>query len=312
MRHALRSALVCLLLAPCAAAQPAVADTTDPARYFPLEVGNEWFWTVGGLGAGWYDHVVLQSEDGGVFAGERMTSEPAPGGGYTEATEPVTLRFDAGTGVVYLGDGENEGPFAATVCGLGLDFGGPMGAAAQVPCLARGGGTIPTAGGYDEGFRVGDDSFSGTVKYISDSGPCCAEASFAADVGPLRWSAFDLMPYRTLAYAKVGGVEYGEATVLDTEGSVPLPRVTSIRGAHPNPFTDAFTLTVDHPRTGTLVVEVFDTLGRRLYADRPVVPVGQTELRIQLPPGAPGVYTARIRSARDPWPARPVRVVRAR
>ena len=312
MRHATRFALLALLLAPYAAAQPAVADTTDAARYFPLEVGNEWFWTVGGLGPEWHDHIALRSEDGGVFAGERRTSEPVPGGGYTEATEPVTLRYDAGTSVVYIGDGESERPFAASACGLELAFGGPRGAAAPVPCPAQGGGTVPTAGGYDESFQVGGDAFSGTVKYISYSAPCCAEASFAADVGPLYWSAFDLMPHRTLAYAKVGGVEYGEATVLGAGESVPVPRVTSIRGAHPNPFTDAFTLTVDHPRTGTLIVEVFDTLGRRLYAARPVVPAGQTALRIALPPGAPGVYTARIRSARDPWPARPVRVVRAR
>ena len=309
-RLCLLAPLVVLFMLP-AAAQEAVPDTTQPARYFPLAVGNTWTWMVGGVSPDWYDHIVLETESAGTFAGARTRSRPAPGGGYTVVTDPVTLRYDAGTEIVYLGDGEYEWAFVGTECGLGVDFGGAPGEASDVPCTARGEGVVRTSGGYEQPFHVGADPFTGATKYVVAPGPCCAEASFAAGVGPLQWSSGDLVPFRDLMYARVSGVEYGEPTVLETSEPVPMPRVTSIRRAYPNPFDDAFTLTVAHPRTGPLVVEVFDVLGRRVYAERPVVPVGLTDLHITLPDGAPGIYTARIRSASDTWPARPKRLVRA-
>jgi hypothetical protein len=319
MRRSIPLALLALA-APLLAAQGTIPDPTDPARYFPLEVGNEWVWAVtvwdpegepipDGLLA---LEITSDTTLGGVsyaVATEREWVVSAAGDTTRTSTERY-LRFDDASARVLVRDAEGEEEiWSGTGCGLDVAYSENPGDLEQptAPCEYDTWGLV--SGGEGQRFAVGSASYTGTVKEIAQY--YFVWATFVADVGQVYRQVGDFGHIRQrLSYAKVGGVEYGDRTGLQAEEPLPRPRVTSIRRAFPNPFADAFTIAVDHPRSGRVRVEVFDVLGRRVYHDEPVVPFGRTELRLDLPPGAPGVYTVRVRSAADRWPARPVRLVR--
>ena len=304
-------AVLALALAVPVFAQAPLADNTAPARYFPLQEGNEWIWVTRTDSVTTVERLWLRSGTGtSAFAEVEQSWVDADGIGSSLGSF-LSFEHDAETGALLVALPESAAaaqPRPGTECGLGLPFSGGAPLACPDPAVA----SVSTQGGADRPFEVGGTAYAGTVKAITfPEGPCCRMYTFVADVGLVRAEREGSAP-TVLAYAKIGGVEYGDRTSLQTGETAPRPRVTSIRRAYPNPFTDAFTLVVDHPRTGTLMVDVFDVLGRQVYSAQPVIAVGQTAFRVELPTGAPGVYTARIRSASDTWPARPRRLVRIR
>ena len=318
MRRSLLLALLVLAF-PTASAQEATPDPTDPARYFPLEVGNEWVWIVSGVH---YEdgplpegqavlEIVADTSVEGISYVEALSQEVSVSvaGDTTRVSGRFLMRFDAETATVRVRQGDLEEAWGETWCGLDAPYSPEGSGSLDGETCPNSDAAVVVSGGAASEFRVGDNRYTGQVKHFDHF--WYLHARYVAGVGEVYYKAGDVgYMARSLQYARVGGIEYGDRTGLQTEAPLPRPRVTSIRRAFPNPFSDAFTIAVDHPRSGRVRVEVFDVLGRRVYHAEPVVPFGRTELRIALPPGAPGVYTARVQSARDRWPARPVRLVR--
>jgi|GEM_PF-2051036 len=96
-----------------------------------------------------------------------------------------------------------------------------------------------------------------------------------------------------LAYARVGGVEYGAAIVAGEAGTPTAPEL-ALRVA-PNPASGAATMQVTLPEASTARATVVDALGRTVATlDLGVRPAGVSTGRLDVRRLAPGVYTVRL------------------
>jgi TonB family protein len=83
----------------------------------------------------------------------------------------------------------------------------------------------------------------------------------------------------------------------------------SVSAPYPNPTAGAVALEVQTDRPGALRAEVFDVRGRQVWAADVTVATGRQQVRLDLPPGAPGVLFVRLRQGGR---TRVVSLVRAR
>lgn len=110
----------------------------------------------------------------------------------------------------------------------------------------------------------------------------------------------------TLLAARVGGVEYGDATLLST---APMPDGVARVELYPNPFRSTVLLHLDLLMTGPSTVEVFDVLGRRvLRRDLGVQPAGSSEYRLDLAEVPAGLYVVRVSNGSESITKRLVKV----
>lgn len=87
---------------------------------------------------------------------------------------------------------------------------------------------------------------------------------------------------------------FREASGVSVEEAV-LPDEFGIAGLHPNPVASRATLRVDAPAPGSLGIEVFDLLGRRVWQTEVDVVGGSEAVELDLSGVAAGVYLLRVR-----------------
>ena len=196
-----------------AAAQP---DSTDPAAYMPLAVGNEWHFQTQDATNAWTTmrlRVVGQETVEGM---ERWTLEQQGFRSDTPAErEEAWVAYDAaearlvGPATAWLG---------VTACELDADFGGTADCfnGCDAGSVAGGRATVELDGHHVETV----------VKRFNDAAPCFDQyEGVAAGIGPV---GFVTLGYTgTLRYAQVAGASYGQPRVpaLDptpAEDYVPL------------------------------------------------------------------------------------------
>jgi hypothetical protein len=137
------------------------------------------------------------------------------------------------------------------------------------------------------------------------------DCSFAAGLG-LYYRAFEASDRtQELVYARVSGVSYGTPIpYLPTSGdpSAPLSSNTLAVQALPNPTIGPLELTVTLPEPGgSLAVEAFDALGRRVHHEAQTLPAGDHRLGLDASRWTPGLYVVRVTT---PDGTASVRVVR--
>jgi methionine-rich copper-binding protein CopC len=67
---------------------------------------------------------------------------------------------------------------------------------------------------------------------------------------------------------------------------------------YPNPVSGQFTLELENPEEVQTQVQVFDPLGRLVFAEKTSLHAGMNRVQIPLPPGlAPGLYTVVLPTA---------------
>lgn len=99
--------------------------------------------------------------------------------------------------------------------------------------------------------------------------------------------------YRVV-FADEEGTRYQSTEI---EVNVPPPERTAVVSSYPNPFRDQVTVVIDLPRGTSVVVDLFDGLGRRiehLYTGE--LPAGRHHLPVTLSHAAPGLYLLRIQT----------------
>ncbi len=105
----------------------------------------------------------------------------------------------------------------------------------------------------------------------------------------------------------VGELQHGTSTTIDTPNldrllvskyadEATLPELFTLRQAYPNPFQSSFTVSFDTPEDAVTRVELFDMLGKRVYASPSApVPAGpQRTFRVDAPNLAAGAYMYRL------------------
>src|SRR5690606_33428528 len=277
---AMRIASVALLLALAAPAlaQDPIPDTTSAWRYYPLQVGNVWQYDEveeGPYGGCW-------STPCRFLAEEEVVSDTLVGGQryfvivktraqtYPEPSPPETfryaIRFDTLGAVVVFTDGSpiNGG------CRLDEAFPADPEVGREIECSEAAPGAM-VSGGYDQEVIVGGDTVTTALKAYTYFTGTVVETRYAAGLGLLYYVSEELGSFeRALRYVRVGGVEYGEHIPLAGEPPAGRPAPLTLT-THPNPFLDRVTLDLTVPSPQAVTVEVFDVLGRRVYAEEHAV-----------------------------------------
>lgn len=198
--------LASLLLAPPALAQT-VPDTTAPARYFPLAIGNTWEYTRTGAfpGLSWLERRAVVGDtlvDGETYVRYQVDR-------FDDAGQPLDegftwlLRYDPATASIVT----TEPPLPAlTGCPLDAPFGAEMMCADD--CFTSVFGGVEDVG-------VGEDTLHTSVKYF-DSHACEVTGAYAADLGFIGYDSFG--GSMRLGYARVGGAEFGAPVIPSGTG----------------------------------------------------------------------------------------------
>jgi hypothetical protein len=139
---------------------------------------------------------------------------------------------------------------------------------------------------------VGGDTVTTALKAYTYFTGTVVETRYAAGLGLLYYVSEELGSFeRALRYVRVGGVEYGEHIPLAGEPPAGRPATLTLT-THPNPFLDRVTLDLTVPSPQAVTVEVFDVLGRRVYAEEHAVS-RVARLALDGRAWAPGVYVVR-------------------
>lgn len=263
-------------------ASQAAPDTTDPARYYPLEVGNRW------------EHEPASGSTDGDQRYFRFTiaSETTIDGEQWFVQRSESFEFN-GDGFVQTGNAEFIIRYDPTVAGLvqySQDETTPL-----FPCPFNGTvGTVETCSGGGEyekrtiSLDVGSETLTGRALEIKTDTTSVLLLAGVGFVG--RDSADDAET--TLAYASVGGETFGSPLPVSTEG---LPEEPALRlQPRPNPTVGPLALHLDLPGATSGVVEAFDTLGRRVYRAALSRPAGPNRLDLDTSQWEPGLYMVRF------------------
>lgn len=190
-----------------APAQGVVADTTDPASYYPLHVGDAWMF------ASFYQaQPSLQKREilgdttvaGFAYVVERRCGANAAARAWR--CSDLLVRYDsASTDVRSRHPGGEEGVLH---CALDADFG------ATVPC--RGGDTSYT-GGYGGSLWIRDDEVPIPASKAEELPVDPPEPPLVAGIGPTPRDVYGPLSYSEFLYALVDGERYGYPAALDPE-----------------------------------------------------------------------------------------------
>jgi hypothetical protein len=285
--------VIATLAAAAGAAAQVVPDTTAPERYFPLGLGDAWElykppddWS---FPVTWHQRREVVGDT--LIGGERYALyshtwyDPAtlnPLG----PTRTLALRVDPATGVIESATGPEQGffyPLYLVTCPLSAPFN-----AVYLPGECVGMDIVTTSGGPAT-LTVGDDVVETTAKCYDTQGGGEYVACFYAGIGLARAITPGGGP--RLTYARVGGNEYG-TPILAAEPPV-APVALSVSLA-PSPTSGPFSLMIDLPRAGAILVETLDAGGRRVHREVRTFGSGRHELSLDGSAWAAGPYLVRV------------------
>lgn len=264
---------------------PGIPDTTAPARYYPLGVGDTWHRQVCATLSGCTSRSISRVEREevvndtvyAVVTGEAYVRE---GGDWVLSNEFEQLqRVDPISTAITIRHGDVE---YVESCPLGADLDVP------IVCDQYGGEIQAVAFLYehpDYGVVKGlDGTFGG--------------ASYAPDVGLISASGDASDSVMELVYSNVGGVERGTPFGVST---APTPEAALRLSATPTLTAGPLAVHVTGAR-GLVRLEAFDVRGRRVLARE-----ASGDVRLDASAWAPGLYLLRATSGDE---AATVRIVR--
>ena len=234
-----------VVVSPLATAQ--IPDPTDPARYYPLAVGDTWHYSRELFD----EHVTVRevtrdtsvADTAYAVVRERIYRRPLGSDAFElEQDADALLRYDPLSTAVYERhpeQGESQRTFP-----LGVDFG---------RCESDGCEYVAVSQEETE-FGAGKmfESLATASVYVADIGLVGSYAEIAYS--------------EELIYANVGGVEWGEPSVVARETN---PRTQPLAlTASPNPTAGPLAVTLRQRQRGAVRLEAFDALGRRVYCAR--------------------------------------------
>ena len=200
-------------------------DTTAPWQYVPLEIGNVWEYHGYGMEPG--DRRVAIEADT-LLDGKRYFVEFREYIHYdgTRSENRSFIRFDTTTSNLLLRlDTGEEVIWQESGCPLDSAFG------STVDCTwSR--GTLVT-GGYDRSFELSDGSVLHDVTFKSFDGIY----EYVAGIGYVAYNLLMEPGGRKLAFASVGGVEYGKPLSLSKERPAREGRTWQLE-VYPNPVKE--------------------------------------------------------------------------
>ncbi len=281
-----------LLLLPLIAGIPLAAqpepDTTAPARYFPLAVGDVWEYEGAGFFEGYQRRAVVgDTVVGGQTYARYQVTYFGPTGAPPDSTTEVHLRVDPVAHAIRTPDGNPEAVVARhlTTCDLGAPF-----FAELFDC--PGSAVVLTSGG-PETVYIGEDSVATTVKFFDDNSREVV-GTYAADVGFLGFTM--RTGQMTLVYASVGGITLGTPIPV-ASAPAPAPISSLHLMVQPNPTKGAVSLRVEMPPDGSLTLETFDVLGRRMWRSQARHPAGAAVVDVDTEGWSAGTYVVRATAA---------------
>lgn len=263
-------------------------DTTSPWRYYPLEVGNVWeYWS----GQATYRREVTRDTviNNRRYAFIERTVSQSGGPPVPDPMFPFDIvRLDtASAQVLEPVEGSERVATTGPPCPLDIDIGIVLDCQGA-PFTVEGGDGLIVFGAPDgtvpDTLRPMMKTFQfETFLYI-----------VAADIGEV-FTVSEVQAPRTIAYARVGGVEYGVSRFPTGGEDAPRrPAVPALR-TWPNPSGGRVTVgfTVEHPEAVWLTVR--DLSGREVYqADLGVLGPGTHETPVDLDGLAHGSYIVEV------------------
>ncbi|MEL7363733.1 MAG: T9SS type A sorting domain-containing protein, partial [Bacteroidota bacterium] len=270
-------------------------DSRDGADYFPLEVGHAWEYDPGSVFFPRYRIEIIGDTlvEGRTYFVRRQWTEAASNGGPFTSTGYV--RYDEMRGLPVGLDTSNpgEGDFPLSECRLDLPLYTTAFTSIQAQCACPAGESC-----------LRSFAFSGTATVLGEDVPSKGflnvgyGITYAVGFGEVG-HAGDPDYQDRLSYARLDGVEYGEAEleyltgVSSEEATSPIEFEVVV---FPNPVADRVTLSITAPTPSQTVIEVFDVLGRRVWYD--VRDSRTTAERIVLDTDAwsAGVYLLRVQA----------------
>ena len=272
-------------------------DTTAPWRYYPLAIGNAWEYYRYGTGTV-YRHEITRDtliHERRYTVVDRYTAED---NGPLEPDYSWRYRFDTLSSLVYEpnGSGGERVPFGSP-CPFNTDFD------TTTECPGFSGVDFTVLGSYD-GLVVfgepfpgqGEDTVRTAFKVFRFE---TLEWRYAAGFGEVYHES-DIQAYG-LYYARIDGVEYGQPRFpVANESTEPDPIGQLALSVWPNPARGRANVSFELSRAGTVVLEVYDVLGRRMqYDELGLLPAGSRETQVDLAGFAAGSYVVQVRAGRD-------------
>ena len=271
-------ALLLASFALCSVARAQTPDPTDPARYYPLDVGNVWEYAYG-FNFDPPQDVRLEIVRDTIIDGNRYFME-SYGDPYSGVPDDFAtpIRFDSLTStIVSWHDGQEYRyrPWNG-VCRLDAPLG------PEVDCQ---GNPFDVRGGLGTTVALSDSTRIQVVALKVYASPSSVVFdTYAADVGLIQYSDLHHGGEMRLRYARIRGVEYGTPFAVSAEAPASGTGLAlSTRGRR---------LVLAAADPGPVRVDLFDVLGRhvaRLMDAR----LGAETRTLSLPTLAAGVYVAR-------------------
>ncbi len=289
-----------LSLASVAGAQPEdppVPDPTAPHLYYPLAVGNVWeYANLGLLPLSFGDYMRREIVGDTLVDGQRYFVEvrsriPLGGVGWQVDYRRV-LRFDTTTATVRaLGGFQIECPFDSAFetsinCWSDPEDGYPDGDTFVYGSLDA---QIPLGREGEERLDVqAIKSFQGLADLL-------AVPYYAPPIGYAGAASGSCACRQNLLYARVylddGVYEVGARLNVASDDGPEAGALALAVG--PNPTDGPLALVLDVPAPATLTLEVFDALGRRVWAHEVTLAAGRQRVEVDAGRWAPGLYVVR-------------------
>ncbi|MEO0558489.1 MAG: hypothetical protein AAF170_09925 [Bacteroidota bacterium] len=272
---------------------PAIPDTTSPARYAPLEVGNVWHYRDTEL-YGWVSRevqrVVRDStvNDTTYAVVESQRYWRNRDGNEGQRFDTQLLRFDSAAAVVrrQVEESEQNAPYAH--CRFDTPFPNPKDGYRFCTGLE---GEAMVFGSPSEQISIGDTVITVAAKAFDILGHGTMRAAGIGRVS--TWYDGSLIETR-LEYALINGRVYGTPlpgfpAVVSSSAS-PTPHALTLR-AFPSPSAGPITLLLASPYPQSVELAAFDALGRRVWHRE--LMAGHERIQIDASPWAPGLYLVR-------------------
>ena len=278
MLRTLALAALVLALAPARAQTP---DPTDPARYYPLDIGNVWEYDVTEFGSDVAFQVAIVRDTviaGTVYAVESYRSRRSLAGPWGSRSE-AHVRFDRASATVRAFNGFGEIVWHFGGCPLDAPFG------SVVVCMDREqpvSGSLGATFALSAGWALGDGT-TVAVDALKTFSASFFATVYAADIGFVRKDDSIEGGSTRLRYARIRGREVGTPMAVASEPP-PAPAGLALRSA-------GRTLVLSARDAGPVRLDLFDALGRRVASVFEGA-LGTGERRFSLPAVAPGLYVA--------------------
>ena len=279
--------VVVLSLATASRAQEPVPDLTPPHRYFPLSIGDVWEYSECNPDFFLDCHYLYSRRtvvdtvrvEGDLYFVEVF--DRLEDGAWTPKGETI-LRYDSTTARVVIADASARYLWYVTACPLDSPF--------YTTC--EGGGLV-VFGSEDGGGGRYPDELIGLRSYKS-FGSSDDSQDVLEGVGWI--GGYDWTDSTTLRYASVrqddGTVrEYGERYNVASQDRPEAGGL--VLSAAPTPTAGPLALAVDAPMAGTVTLEAFDALGRRVWRHEVALGTGRQRVEVDASGWASGLYVVR-------------------